>query len=80
MVLHAVAVGVLEGSVVVEDRFTGAVALIPADQLVDAGHQLPGRTWDPPVRVIGDAIAPRGILAAMLEARRAALEPGLVPS
>jgi hypothetical protein len=30
--------------------------------------------------MIGDAVAPRGILAAMLEARQAVLAPGLVAS
>jgi 2,4-dienoyl-CoA reductase (NADPH2) len=78
--LHAVAVKIADGDVIVEDRFTGSFTSIPADQCVDAGHRLPGRPWDVPARVIGDAIAPRGILAAMLEARRAALEPGLVAS
>jgi 2,4-dienoyl-CoA reductase (NADPH2) len=80
VVLHAVAVKVAERAVVVEDRFTGSIMSIPADQCVDAGHRLPGRTWGAPVRVIGDAIAPRGILASMLEARQAALELGLVTS
>jgi 2,4-dienoyl-CoA reductase (NADPH2) len=80
VVLHAVAVQVAERAVVVEDRFTGSITSIPADQCVDAGHRLPGRTWGAPARVIGDAIAPRGILATMLEARRAALELGLVTS
>lgn len=80
VVLHAVAVGIVEGEVVVEDRFTGVRTSIHADQCVDAGHRLPGRPWSAPVHVVGDAIAPRGILAAMLEARRAALESELVAS
>ena len=80
LVLHAVAVRVAEGAVVVEDRFTGSIVSIRADQCVDAGHRLPGRAWEPPARLIGDVVAPRGIQAAMLEARRAALEAGLVAS
>jgi len=80
VVLHAAAVGIAGGRVVVQDRFTGSMTTIPASQCVDAGHQLPGREWPAPVRAIGDAVAPRGILAAMLEARRAALESATVAS
>src|ERR1019366_4027138 len=80
VVLHAAAVGIAGGAVVVQDRFAGFMTTIPASQCVDAGHQLPGRDWPAPVRAIGDAVAPRGILAAMLEARRAALESAAVAS
>jgi 2,4-dienoyl-CoA reductase (NADPH2) len=78
--LHAAAVAIADGTVVVEDRFTGALVSIRADQCVDAGHQLPGRPWGEPAQVVGDALAPRGILSAMLEARRAALGAELVTS
>jgi hypothetical protein len=66
--------------VLVEDRFTGSITSIPADQCVDAGHRLPGPAWGSPAKMIGDAVAPRGILAAMLEARQAVLAPELVAS
>jgi 2,4-dienoyl-CoA reductase (NADPH2) len=65
------------GAVEVEDRFTGAVTSIEAAALVDAGHRLPDDTpWGPgngavsPIRV-GDAVAPRSVHEAVLEARRA---------
>ena len=63
-----------------EHRFSGAKTFIAADAIVDANHRLPA----PPFilessshhqRVIrvGDAVAPRTILEAILEGRRAAL-------
>ena len=63
------------GAVDVEDRFTGAVTSIEAAALVDAGHRLPDDTdWDADgaTRItVGDAVAPRSVHEAVLEARRA---------
>lgn len=62
------------GAVLVEDRFTGAQLRIAADLCVDAGPRTPGAApWAGCGPTVGDAVAPRGILMAMLEARRAAL-------
>lgn len=61
----------------VEDRFTGERRTIPATVVIDAGHRLPDETlWTETgstlVR-IGDAVAPRTVYEAILEARRAVL-------
>ncbi|HEX9259929.1 MAG TPA: mycofactocin system FadH/OYE family oxidoreductase 1 [Acidimicrobiales bacterium] len=68
---------VRDGEVEVEDRFTGARRTIGAAAVVDAGFRLPqdslheatGGRW---LRA-GDCVAPRTILEAVLEGRRAAL-------
>ncbi|MGY1590705.1 mycofactocin system FadH/OYE family oxidoreductase 1 [Geodermatophilus sp. SYSU D00708] len=66
--------GVHEGEAVLADRWTGAESRIPCAVLVEAG---PG---DAPAQhaggegiVAGDAVAPRTVLEAVLEGRRAAL-------
>jgi 2,4-dienoyl-CoA reductase (NADPH2) len=66
--------------VVVEQRDSGEVRQLPAAVLVDAGHRLPEDTLfravaasRPGVFVAGDAVAPRTVLEAVLEGRRAAL-------
>ncbi|SDF85824.1 mycofactocin system FadH/OYE family oxidoreductase 1 [Klenkia brasiliensis] len=48
---------------------------IPCAAVVDAGHRLPGRTLPDTgrVRFAGDVVAPRTVLDAVLEGRRAAL-------
>jgi mycofactocin system FadH/OYE family oxidoreductase 1 len=68
---------VLPGAAQVEDRFTGDVRSIEAVAVIDAGHRLPddrlwmtgGGRW----ARVGDAVAPRSVHEAVLEARRAAL-------
>ncbi len=71
---HAGPTAIGGGAVVVEDRFTAEVTRLDAYVCVDAGHRTAAAApsfsndW-----LIGDAVAPRGILMAMLEARRAAL-------
>ena len=61
------------GAVVLEDRFTGAQRALDAVALVDCGFRLP----DPPIEGVplraGDCVAPRTLMEAILEARRAAL-------
>jgi len=64
-------------AVEVEDRFTGARRTIEAAVVVDAGFRLPDdRLWEAGgghwARA-GDAVAPRSLLEALLEARRAVL-------
>jgi mycofactocin system FadH/OYE family oxidoreductase 1 len=64
----------LAGAVEVQDRFTGERRTIECAAVVDCGFRLPD---DPlPYRAVrvGDCVAPRTILEAVLEARRAARE------
>ncbi len=56
----------------VQDRFSGEIAEIECAAVVDAGFRLPTTPIDGSVQV-GDCVAPRTILEAILEARRAAL-------
>ncbi len=62
------------GSVTVEDRFSGLQSVIPATAVVLCGHRVPDLTLDSHERLIqiGDRVAPRTVLEAVLEARRAA--------
>jgi mycofactocin system FadH/OYE family oxidoreductase 1 len=63
---------VRSGEVEVEDRFSGQRRTIPCVALVDCGFRLPTEPIEGAIR-IGDALAPRTIHEAVLEARRAAL-------
>jgi mycofactocin system FadH/OYE family oxidoreductase 1 len=60
------------GEVEVEDRYSGERRTISCSALVDCGFRLPTEPIDGAVQ-IGDAVAPRTIHEAVLEARRAAL-------
>jgi 2,4-dienoyl-CoA reductase (NADPH2) len=60
------------GTVEVEDRYRGERREIEAVALVDCGFRLPSAPIEGAVQV-GDAVAPRTIHEAVLEARRAAL-------
>jgi mycofactocin system FadH/OYE family oxidoreductase 1 len=60
------------GEVEVEDRYTGERRTISCSAFVDCGFRLPSEPIDGAVQV-GDAVAPRTIHEAVLEARRAAL-------
>jgi 2,4-dienoyl-CoA reductase (NADPH2) len=67
------------GRVEVVDVWTGERSELPAALLVDCGHRLPDDTLyrqlhDPAVLRAGDCVAPRSILSAVLEGRRAALQ------
>jgi 2,4-dienoyl-CoA reductase (NADPH2) len=75
--LRSVVRKVGDGTVEVEDAWTGAAAVLPATVLVDCGHRLPDddvyrELGDPGVLRAGDCVAPRSILEAVLEGRRAA--------
>ncbi|SNS84217.1 mycofactocin system FadH/OYE family oxidoreductase 1 [Geodermatophilus pulveris] len=60
-----------EGVAVLADRWTGTERSVPCAVVVDAGPPLPGDV--PPGAVgAGDAVAPRTVLEAVLEGRRAA--------
>ena len=56
----------------VEDRYSGQRRTIPCTAVVDCGFRVPTEPIDAAVQ-IGDAVAPRTILEAVLEGRRAAL-------
>lgn len=66
--------------VVLEDRFTGDRRTLEAGLLIDAGFRLPSvaeASNDARLRVAGDAVAPRTILEAILEGRRAVADVGV---
>jgi mycofactocin system FadH/OYE family oxidoreductase 1 len=69
--------GVDGATVLVADRWTGRTRRMPCAVLIDAGPPLPGdalyRAVDGTVPRAGDAVAPRTVLEAVLEGRRAAL-------
>jgi 2,4-dienoyl-CoA reductase (NADPH2) len=60
------------GEIEVEDRYTGARRTIPCVALVDCGFRVPTEPIDGATQ-IGDAVAPRTLHEAVLEARRVAL-------
>jgi len=57
----------------VEDRYSGRRRTIPCAAVVDCGFRLPTDPIDGVTIQIGDSVAPRTVLEAVLEARRAAL-------
>jgi mycofactocin system FadH/OYE family oxidoreductase 1 len=59
-------------AVTVQDRFSGEVRTIEAAALVDCGFRLPADDLGAPLAA-GDCVAPRTVLEAVLEGRRAAL-------
>lgn len=72
------------GGVLVADPLIGTTTHLAADLVVDAGHRLPDPTaWPLSETVVtaGDAVAPRTVHEAVLEARRAvgALEAAWTP-
>jgi 2,4-dienoyl-CoA reductase (NADPH2) len=58
--------------VVVRDRFSGEERRIDASAVVDCGFRLPDDPMPGIERRAGDCIAPRTVLEAVLDARRAA--------
>jgi mycofactocin system FadH/OYE family oxidoreductase 1 len=70
--LRAVRSGRVNMEVEVEDRYSGERRTIPCVALVDCGFRFPTDPIDGTVQ-IGDAVAPRTIHEAVLDARRAAL-------
>lgn len=56
----------------VQDRFSGEISHLDAAAVVDAGFRLPTEPWPGIHHVVGDAVAPRTLLEAVLEGRRAA--------
>lgn len=60
------------GAVDVQDRFSGERRTIEAVALVDCGFRLPTDALPGATVQVGDCVAPRTVLEAVLEARRAA--------
>ena len=61
------------GEIELEDRFSGERRTVACAALVDCGFRLPTPPLDGAEAQAGDCVAPRTILEAVLEARRAAL-------
>ncbi|MGE0140499.1 MAG: mycofactocin system FadH/OYE family oxidoreductase 1 [Ilumatobacteraceae bacterium] len=61
------------GEVELEDRFSGERRTVACTAVVDCGFRLPTEPLPGATVQIGDCVAPRTILEAVLEARRAAL-------
>ena len=56
-----------------EDRYSGQRRTIPCTAVVDCGFRVPTDAIDAAVQIGGYAVAPRTILEAVLEGRRAGL-------
>ncbi|MEZ5251268.1 MAG: hypothetical protein R2713_19225 [Ilumatobacteraceae bacterium] len=63
---------VRSGAIDVQDRFSGERRSIEAVALVDCGFRLPTDALPGATVQVGDCVAPRTVLEAVLEARRAA--------
>lgn len=80
-VLRSAVREIRDGYVRVYDPWTAQEAEVPAAVVIDCGHRLPDESLyqllrEPkPIR-IGDCVAPRSVLEAVLEARRAAWSLG----
>ncbi len=70
--LRSIARAVTVEGVEIEHRFSGNRTVIPASLVIDANHRLPSPSATGATVSIGDAVAPRTILEAILEGRRAA--------
>jgi 2,4-dienoyl-CoA reductase (NADPH2) len=63
--------GVSGGAVQVEDHYSGVKDSLPASVLIESTYRLPAPPLDPRSPRAGDAVAPRTVYEAILEARRA---------
>jgi len=69
--------GVHDGQALLDDVWTGARRTVGCTVLVDCSHRLPEETLylaRPGTLRAGDCVAPRGVLDAVLEGRRRALD------
>ncbi|HEV3367510.1 MAG TPA: mycofactocin system FadH/OYE family oxidoreductase 1 [Acidimicrobiales bacterium] len=86
--LRALLRGVEGGHAVLEDVWTGERRTVECGALVDCGHRLPDEALylaRPGTLRAGDCVAPRGVLEAVLEGRRRAMDiaggtAGLIPA
>jgi 2,4-dienoyl-CoA reductase (NADPH2) len=60
----------------VQDRFSGEIRTVDGSAVVDAGFRLPTDPMPEAHHLVGDAVAPRTLLEAILEGRRAARSMG----
>jgi hypothetical protein len=60
----------------VQDRFSGEIRTVDGSAVVDAGFRLPTDPMPEAQHLVGDAVAPRTLLEAILEGRRAARSMG----
>ena len=58
-------------SVEVQDRYSGETTIYEAAAFIDCGFRLPTEHISTQFHLVGDAVAPRTVLEAVLEARRA---------
>lgn len=63
----------------IEDRFTGQSSTLPCAAVIDCGYRLPTAIIADTHIQVGDCVAPRTILEAVLEARRGAMMIDNVP-
>ena len=63
----------------IEDRFTGQNSMLPCVAVIDCGYRLPSAIIAGAHMQVGDCVAPRTILEAVLEARRGALAIDKLP-
>jgi len=79
LVTHCTLVAIRDGELVLEDRFDGEITTLTCDLVIDAGYDMP---WEPIFTAprIGDALAPRSVVSAILEGRRfaASLKAGVI--
>ena len=72
---------VVDGAVVIEDRFGAGTRQLECVALIDCGFRLPDAPYEHADFQVGDCVAPRTVHEAILEARRAAVainHPGAV--
>jgi hypothetical protein len=55
----------------VQDRYSGETTIHEAAAFIDCGFRLPTEHISTQFHLVGDAVAPRTVLEAVLEARRA---------
>jgi hypothetical protein len=55
----------------VQDRYSGETTVYDAAAFIDCGFRLPTEHLSTRFQLVGDAVAPRTVLEAVLEARRA---------
>jgi 2,4-dienoyl-CoA reductase (NADPH2) len=75
--LRALLRRVEDGHAILEDVWTGERRAVACAALVDCGHRLPDESLylsRPGTMRAGDCVAPRGVLEAMLEGRRRAMD------
>jgi len=73
IIRRAILRSITSTDVEIEDRFTGQRSTQPCSAMIDCGYRLPTAIIPAAQIQVGDCVAPRTILEAVLEARRGAL-------